>query len=192
MMDGFQSLDLALLHAITPWHTPTLDQLMSLMSASGSAGAIWLFMTGIGLIRRRHRAAAWRVLLTIALSYLIVDGVLKPLVARPRPSIEATDPPRHLPPLPRTSSFPSGHAASTFGAAVAVSRMWPQGRVAWWTIAVLIGYSRLYLAHHYPFDVLGGALLGILLALWVLGGRHRATYASTLPRSLPAGTVIRP
>src|SRR5688572_29956940 len=104
MMDGFQAFDLALLHAITPWRTPLLDQWMSLISASGSAGAIWLLIAGIGLALRRHRAAAWRLVLTVALSYLMVDGVLKPLVGRPRPSIEATDPPRNLPPLPRTSS----------------------------------------------------------------------------------------
>jgi undecaprenyl-diphosphatase len=104
----------------------------------------------------------------------------------------ASEPPRDLPPLPRTYSFPSGHAASTFGAAFAVSRMWPSGRALWWIIAVLIGYSRIYLGHHYPLDVFGGALVGIGTALWVLGGFHRATYASTLPSPLPPGVVVRP
>ena len=70
--------------------------------------------------------------------------------------------------------------------------MWPQTRIIWWTLAILIGYSRVYLGHHYPFDVIGGALFGILVALWVAGGRHPATYESTLPRSLPDGVIIRP
>ena len=129
--------------------------------------------------------------LTIALAYVVVDAVMKPLVARERPSIRAYAPPRDLPPLPRSFSFPSGHATSTFGAAVAVSRMLPHTRLVWWSLAILIGCSRIYLGHHYPLDVLGGALLGIGLALWVLGGRHRATYASTLPKPLPAGVVVR-
>jgi undecaprenyl-diphosphatase len=94
--------------------------------------------------------------------------------------------------MPRSYSFPSGHAASTFGAAVSVSRMWPQTRALWWALAVLIGYSRIYLGHHYPLDVIGGALLGVAIAFWVLGGRHRATYANTLPHPLPRGVVLKP
>jgi undecaprenyl-diphosphatase len=77
-------------------------------------------------------------------------------------------------------------------AAVALSRMWPAGRVVWWTLAALMAYSRVYLGHHYPLDVVGGAVVGLLSALWVLGGRHPATSAQTLPRSLPPGVVIRP
>ena len=162
------------------------------MSAGGGAGLIWLVLGLASFAWPTHRAAAWRVMLTVALAYALVDGVIKPLVARERPSILATAPPRDLPPLPRSFSFPSGHATSTFGAAVAVSRMWPRLRAVWWIIALLIGYSRIYLGHHYPLDVVGGAVLGIAAALWVLGGRHRATYASTLPEPFPPGLVVRP
>jgi undecaprenyl-diphosphatase len=191
-MQPFHSVDLALLRWLTPWHTPALDAAMSWISSAGGAGTVWLLLGVAAFVLPRHRAAAWRVFLTIALAYLAVDGVMKPLIARERPSIRAYAPPRDLPPLPRSFSFPSGHAASTFGAAVAVSRMWPPTRLVWWSLAILIGYSRIYLGHHYPLDVLGGALLGIGLALWVLGGRHRATYASTLPKPLPPGVVVRP
>jgi undecaprenyl-diphosphatase len=164
---------------------------MRWISASGGAGTVWLLLGGAALLMPRHRAAAWRVFLTVMLAYLLVDGVVKPAVGRPRPSIEATDPPRDLPPLPRTSSFPSGHSTSTFGAAVAVSRMWPQTRALWWVLAVLVGYSRIYLGHHYPLDVVGGALLGIAVAFWVLGGRHPATYSTTLPHPMPTGLIVR-
>ena len=192
------------------YHAPWLDTAMTWISAGGGAGLIWLALAVIAFARPRNRAAAWRVMLTIALSYALVDGVVKPLVARERPAFAAMranargdaapaaqpataiDPKRELPPLPRTYSFPSGHATSTFGAAVAVSRMWPQTRVVWWTLALLIGYSRVYLGHHYPLDIVGGAVLGIGVALWVSGGRHPATYASTLPKPLPAGVIVRP
>lgn len=70
--------------------------------------------------------------------------------------------------------------------------MWPTTRVLWWTLAIVIGYSRIYLGHHYPLDIAGGALLGVLVGLWVLGGRHPATYASTLPRPLPRGVIVKP
>jgi undecaprenyl-diphosphatase len=191
-MQTLQSIDLELFNWLRGWHTPALDAAMSWISAGGGAGTVWLILGIVGLAMPRSRAAAWRVFLAVALSYLLVDGVVKPLAGRSRPAVHAADAPRHLPPLPSTTSFPSGHATSTFGAAVTVSRMWPQTRVLWWTIAVLIGYSRIYLGHHYPLDVAGGALLGVAIAFWVLGGRHRATYASTLPRPLPDGIVVRP
>jgi undecaprenyl-diphosphatase len=191
-MEALQWLDLTLFRWMTAWHPGWLDDPMRWISASGSAGLVWLALATIGGASRRHRAAAWRVALTVGLCYVLVDAVVKPLFARERPSVLAIDPARQLPPLPLTFSFPSGHAASTFGAAVAVSRMWPQGRGVWWTIAALIGYSRIYLGHHYPLDVAGGALMGVAVAFWVLGGRHPATFASTLPRPLPDGVIIRP
>jgi undecaprenyl-diphosphatase len=192
LLEALQSVDLSLFHLLRPYHAAWLDRLFGWISASGGAGAVWVALGLFAAGRPRSRAAAWRVFLTIGLAYLMVDGVLKPIIARPRPSIVATDPARELPPLPRSFSFPSGHAASTFGAAVAVSRMWPGTAGVWWTLALLIGYSRIYLGHHYPLDVAGGAALGILMALWVLGGRHPATYGNTLPEPLPAGTLVRP
>lgn len=192
MSEALQTFDLALLRWLTPVHTPCLDAVMVRLSAAGGAGALRLVLGVAAFMMPKYRAAAWRVFLTVALAYGMVDGVLKPLVGRERPSILATAPPRDLPPLPRSFSFPSGHATSTFGAAVAVSRMWPQWRAIWWIAALLIGYSRIYLAHHYALDVLGGALLGIAIAFWVSGGRSRATSGSTLPTPLPPGVVVRP
>jgi undecaprenyl-diphosphatase len=204
-MNLIDAVDSALFAWLRAWHAPWLDVAMTWISASGGAGLIWLLLGVIGLSIPRHRAAGWRVMLTVALCYAVVDGVAKPLIARPRPPLtdaivdraeraeaEEAVARRHLPPMPTTASFPSGHATSTFGAAVAVSRMWPHARVAWWILALLVGYSRIYLGHHYPLDVVGGALLGGALAFWVLGGRHRATYASTLPNPLPQGVVVRP
>jgi undecaprenyl-diphosphatase len=186
------NLDATLMTWLRVVDAPWVDAAMRWISASGGAGLVWLVLGVIALCRPHDRAAAWRVLLTLMLACLVVDGALKPLFQRPRPdpAVYAFSPKREMPPLPRSWSFPSGHAASTFGAAVVVSRMWPQTRVIWWMLAVLIGYSRIYLGHHHPLDVLGGALLGVAVAFWVLGGRHRATYASTL--SLPPGVIVKP
>jgi undecaprenyl-diphosphatase len=186
-----QSLDAFLLEILRAWHAPWLDRVMAVATISGIMGGIWQLLALIGLTRARWRAAAWRTLLTVWLALLVVDGVAKPLVSRSRPTVPPA-PTRSFPPASPTTSFPSGHATSAFAGAVAVSRMWPATRMVWWTHAVLIGYSRIYLGRHYPFDVIGGALLGIGVALWVLGGRHAATYASTLPTPLPAGVIVKP
>jgi undecaprenyl-diphosphatase len=188
MFDAIDAIDVELLNWLRTWDTPLLDAVMTWLSASGGAGTIWVLLGLYAFTRPRDRAPAWRLMLTLLLCYGVVDGVVKPLVGRSRPSVNVLAPERELPPTPVSKSFPSGHAASTFGAAVTVSRMWPRTRFAWWTLAGLIGYSRIYLGHHYPLDVLGGALIGIALALWVLGGRHPATYAIAPTH----GVIVRP
>ena len=190
-MQPLQSLDALLLEILRASHAPWLDLVMSTVTIIGIMGGVWQLLALIGMSRARWRAAAWRTLLAVWLALAAVDGVAKPLVDRSRPSMPtASD--RTLPPASRSASFPSGHATSAAAGAAAVSRMWPAARAAWWTLAVLIGYSRIYIGHHYPLDVIGGAILGVLIAMWVLGGRHPATYASTLPKPLPAGVIVKP
>ncbi len=192
MPEGLQSIDLWLFQALTPWHAPWLDRLMSAISLSGTASTIWLIFAAVAFVRQPTRAGAWRVYLTILLCYIAVDLMLKPAVARPRPAVvRAYDPPRTLPPMPRSMSFPSGHTAASFGAAFALSRVWPAGRVAWWALAIAMGYSRIYVGHHFPLDVVGGVIVGTLVALWVLGGRHPATFAARAPTA-PRGAIVTP
>ncbi len=65
--------------------------------------------------------------------------------------------------------FISSHAANTFGLAVFMSLIF---RERWLVISILtwatvVSYSRIYLGVHYPFDVLGGAIWGALMAFAV-------------------------
>src|SRR5215210_771039 len=119
---------------------------MSWISLSGTGSLIWVLVGLAALSVPSTRAAAWRLLVTLLVCYVVVDVVLKPIVARGRPAtLRAYVPPRALPPVPRSQSFPSGHTAAAFGAAVALSRMWPGYRIAWWTLAAVMGYSGIYL-----------------------------------------------
>jgi undecaprenyl-diphosphatase len=192
LMDVLRNLDSLLMHALTAWHTSWLDIVMIWMSRVGEGGGLWIALSLVALITPRHRAAAWRVLLSVFMAALLADGIMKPLIGRARPQPDETVITRALPHAPASFSFPSGHAATTVGGMIAVARMWPQGRVAWGIAALLIAWSRVYLWHHFPLDVISGALVGAAAAFWVLGGRHRATYARTLPNPLPAGVIVRP
>ena len=174
------------------YHSAPLDVAMIWISWIGQGAGLWVLLTAVAFVSARHRAAAWRGMLALLLAATLANMILKPLIARARPAADATAVMRALPATPPTFSFPSGHAATTFAGAVAVSRMWPQGAAIWWSAAMLIGYSRIYLGHHYPFDVLSGAVVGVLAAFWVLGGRPRSTYAGTLPNPLPPGVIVRP
>ena len=60
-------------------------------------------------------------------------------------------------------SFPSNHASNTFAFATLMSLCFRNTTLLVYSLALLVGYSRVYLKVHYPFDVLGGALYGSLI-----------------------------
>ncbi|MDE1816557.1 MAG: phosphatase PAP2 family protein [Thaumarchaeota archaeon] len=65
-------------------------------------------------------------------------------------------------------TFPAGHTVRTtllaFIAGYALSRRFPRGCYLVWLYPILVSISRLYLLQEYPTTVIGGAILGILLA----------------------------
>jgi membrane-associated phospholipid phosphatase len=65
------------------------------------------------------------------------------------------------------SSFPSGHAICAFALAFAVSAVWPKARLAMIAYALIILATRLVLLAHHPSDVVAGALLGVIGAMFV-------------------------
>lgn len=113
--------------------------------------------------------------LYIASSTAVSYGVmllLKKLVKRPRPFVQNIN----IVPVYRASStsFPSGHAATTFSTAMALSKAYPK----WYVIAPSflwagsVSYSRMYLGEHYPTDVATGASIGVGTALLLQGIRR--------------------
>lgn len=99
------------------------------------------------------------------ISVLSADGIgnhgFKKTIQRPRPgdtaglTVQARSPYGGY-------SFVSNHAANNFGFATFIALMFPPARWLVFTIATLVCYSRIYNGVHFPADVLGGALIGIL------------------------------
>lgn len=65
------------------------------------------------------------------------------------------------------ASFPSGHAITAFALAFAVSAVWPRARAAMIVYAGLVAISRMVLLAHHPSDVVAGALIGAVGAMFV-------------------------
>jgi membrane-associated phospholipid phosphatase len=65
------------------------------------------------------------------------------------------------------SSFPSGHATTAFALAFAVSAVWPRARVPMIVYAIIVVATRLVLLAHHPSDVVAGALVGTIGAMFV-------------------------
>jgi len=136
------------------------------VSRIGTYGAVWLAL-GLAL------ALAWRrpwLFVGVAVGVGAADALtalIKAVVPRHRPFEH------QLGPSERTHSFPSGHTATAFAGATMLSAFAPRYRLAFYLLACLIGFSRLYNGVHYPTDVLAGAVLGAVTALLLLAAARR-------------------
>jgi undecaprenyl-diphosphatase len=90
--------------------------------------------------------------------------------------------PKPLLDVPTTSSFPSGHAATSFACAYVLARAAPRFAILFYVLAALIAFSRSYVGVHYPLDVIAGALIGLGVARalrWLLEALQRSRPART-------------
>lgn len=127
-------------------------------------GHIYLLFFTINLLvsgeagQRLFFAALVAFLLELPL-YLLIKRSVKRL----RPFNNLPEMPFLIHP-PDKYSFPSGHTAAAFLSARLIAVQFPQVAVPLYLLAGIIGYSRIYLRVHYPFDVFFGILLGLLTA----------------------------
>ena len=159
-------LDTALLsgiHALLS--SPGLDRLMTTVTRLGDLGFIWLLLAAILLCRPATRRAGVLILLAMALGLLFGNGLLKNLVARPRPYTADPGIQLLIEPSREPYSFPSGHTLHAFAAAFAVGLAGRRSLfIPCLILAAAIGFSRIYLMMHYPSDVLAGGLFGFAAA----------------------------
>jgi len=120
----------------------------------------------LALLRRRVQP-----LVLVALADAAAEGaadLLKSAIGTRRPHLA-----HRLVPLPHSASFPSGHAATSFACATVLSFLAPRAAPAFYTLAAAIAYSRLYVGVHWPLDAVGGAVLGLVIALLLLSEVRR-------------------
>lgn len=109
---------------------------------------------------------AFYVLCSVMLA-IMTTGILKVLIGRSRPIIyEALNATFFVPGTFETvfNSMPSGHTAVSFAALVMLGMLTPRIKWATWTLAIIIGISRVYVGAHWAGDVILGAFIGMLCA----------------------------
>ena len=170
--------------------SPALDSAMPLLSGAANHSALWLTLAaGVGgLGNRRARRAALRGVLAIGAASAISNGVLKPLLPRRRPPLDAF-PFVGLRRRPVSSSMPSGHAASAAAFATAMSMELPVLAAPLGVLAAAVAYSRVYNGVHYPGDVVLGAALGMAVAGATVKVWPRVDWSPASARPVPASVA---
>jgi undecaprenyl-diphosphatase len=165
--------------------SPLLDHIMPVISRMGNGGMVWIAIAAMLMMCRKYRTAGLMVICAVALGAVLGEVFLKNLFQRARPFV--TFPHFELlieRPLTRYS-FPSGHATSSFAAAGTILRTVDRWliKVPVLLLACAIAFSRVYLFVHYPTDIIGGMLLGLLSAYIVyrLFSRGRNTNRPKTP-----------
>ena len=96
------------------------------------------------------------------LYFFFIEYLIKNYFGRLRPQFLLPD--AILPyDFSRSFSFPSGHAAIAFALSYTLGKMDRKRKAFYYLLAILISFSRIYLGKHYPSDVVGGGILGILI-----------------------------
>lgn len=165
-MSYFLSIDNSVLNLLSSGiKNRVFDTIMPIITNSNNHGEIWIAISIILMINKNTtvRRIGISMIIAVALGYLLGDTIIKNIIGRTRP-ISDTFNFKFLIPLPKSYSFPSGHTTSSFAAFGVCWFM--NARFKYWILllAVLISFSRLYLHVHYPSDVIGGIILGLISA----------------------------
>jgi membrane-associated phospholipid phosphatase len=161
--DELRRLDVSVYAAIAATPTPHLDRVFRLVSRAADHSKLWLFSAAVLAARDgpQGRRAAVDGVASVALTSAVVNVVLKPLGGRRRPDRELHDvPAARQVAMPRSTSFPSGHAASAFAFATGVAADLPAAGIPLSAAAAVVAYSRVHTGVHYPADVIAGSVAG--------------------------------
>ncbi len=177
IFDSFLNFDLSVFQWIQGIQNDFLDALMVGITTLGNSGAIFIVLGLVLLFTKKYRKAGLAVIVALLVMLICNDLFLKEFFARPRPfNLLEADPEKYgfwgegyvYPELisrPTSFSFPSGHTASAFAAAIAL--LWHNRKlgVPVTVFAAFMGFSRIYVEVHYCTDVIAGVISGIICAL---------------------------
>lgn len=169
MVECLDSLDRSIFLFLNGMHNDFFDVFMWYVSKTATWLLMLLFLLYI-IFKNNWRLALMVILgiaLTITLADQISSGLIKDFIGRFRPT--------HNPEIESIVhtvngykgglyGFVSSHAANTLGVAVYISLLFRNRYITLFMMlwSLLVAYSRIYLGVHYPGDILGGMIVGVI------------------------------
>lgn len=166
-MNFLTQWELSLLHTIQDSATELGSLLWTLVTTFGEAGIFWIVLSLVLMLIPKTRKAGFSMGLALLIGVILGNGVLKNVIARPRPyDLDPTLSHRlAFGEMSTDFSFPSGHTLASFEAATALFLHHKKWGAAALVLAFFVCISRLFLLVHYPSDLVAGCLLGIAFAI---------------------------
>ena len=162
------------MHHRAGWLNPIIEG----VSWIGTDGAVWIVIAALLAVLWRRPGVFLQVVAADLASAVLSYG-LRDWIGRDRPPLTYARP-KPLVGVPHSGSFPSGHAATAFACATLLAFAAPRLAVPFLLLAAAIAFSRVYVGVHYPLDVIGGAALGVAVAIalrWLVASLPRSRAA---------------
>ena len=155
-------MEIAILDFIqTIFKSPLMDRIMVLFTTLGNEGIIYYILLALLLLNKKTRKLGVILGISMLLNHILSNMTLKPLFARTRP-FDVNTAVEIIIKKPSSYSFPSGHTAQAFTTAFAFLFAKSKLTKPMLVFACIMAFTRLYLYVHYPTDILGGIVCGLM------------------------------
>lgn len=178
-MDTIREIDFMVLDYIREHlQNGFLDRLMPIVTAFGDMGILWVAVAVVISAKSKYRKCSLTMLIGMILGVVIGNFALKNIIRRERPCwiVDLTS---MLIENPDDFSFPSGHTMSSFIASTILMHYDKRLGIPAVGVSLLIAFSRMYLYVHFPTDVIGGALIGIGIAIMTISLTNKYVFKNS-------------